>query len=221
MTFKNLKYITLITLFVLTLNSCGVVTKTYVAPDIAHAENYRDTLVQDTTSMANIPWKDLISDSILQNLIEEGLQNNLDLKVAIENINQAKASLVEAKLQFLPSLEGSAKVTRSKTSEAALNLGGVSGINLNTTSYVGQLSSSWELDVWGKLKSNKRSVLASFLKTEAATRAVQTQLISDITESYYNLLALDAQLEITKATLENRKKDQETMKLLKESAIVD
>lgn len=63
--------------------------------------------------------------------------------------------------------------------------------------------------------------MASFLKTEAATRAVQTQLISDIAESYYNLLALDAQLAITKVTLENRKKDQETMKLLKNSAIVD
>jgi NodT family efflux transporter outer membrane factor (OMF) lipoprotein len=221
MKFKALKYIIPIAIFVLTLNSCGVVNKKYVAPDMEYAESYRDTLVQDTMSIADLPLKEIISDTILQNLIEEGLQNNLDLKVAIENINQAKASLVEAKLQFLPSLEGSANVTRSKTSEASLNLGSVSGINLNTTSYVGQLSSSWELDVWGKLRSNKRSVLASFLETEAATKAVQTQLISDIAVSYYNLLAYDAQLKITKATLENRVEDQEIMKLLKESAIVD
>lgn len=221
MKFKKLKYIISITVFVLTLNSCGVVNKKYVTPDVDYAESYRDTIVQDTMTIADLPLKEIISDTILQNLIKEGLQNNLDLKVAIENINQAKASLVEAKLQFLPSLEASANVTRSKTSEAALNLGGVNGINLNTTSYVGQLSSSWELDVWGKLRSNKRSVLAYFLKTEAATRVVQTQLISDIATAYYNLLALDEQLAITQETLENRIGDQESMKYLKESAVVD
>ena len=203
------------------LNSCGVVNKKYVTPDAEFSENYRDTLVTDSTSIATLSWKEMISDDMLQGLIEEGLQNNLDLKTALENINQAKASLVQAKLAFLPSLEGGAQVSRSKTSAAALNFGSVDGINLNTTTYLGQLSSSWELDVWGKLRSNKRSVLASFLKTEAATKAVQTQLISDIAISYYNLLALDAQLAITKETLKNRIGDQETMKYLKESAVVN
>ncbi|GAA3651166.1 TolC family protein [Flavivirga jejuensis] len=203
------------------LNSCGVINKRYVTPDAKFSESYRDTVVQDTTSMATLHWKEIISDSILQELIKEGLQNNLDLKTALENINQAQASLVQAKLSFLPSLEGSAQVSKSKTSQALLNSGSVNGTNINTTSYLGQLSSSWEIDVWGKLRSNKRSVLASFLKTEAATRAVETQLISDIAVAYYNLLALDAQLEITKETLQNRIGDQETMKLLKESAIVD
>ncbi|WP_047247462.1 efflux transporter outer membrane subunit [Maribacter thermophilus] len=221
MKFKSIKYIVPITMTLLLLGSCGVVNKRYTTPDIEFSENYRDTLVQDSTSIATLPWKEMISDTILQGLIEEGLQNNLDLKTALENINQARASLAQAKLSFFPSLEGSAQVTRSKTSEAALNFGGVSGINLNTTTYTGQLSSSWELDVWGKLRSNKRSALASFLKTEAAARAVQTQLISDIAQSYYSLLALDAQLAITKKTLENRIKDQETMKFLKESGVVD
>lgn len=221
MKFKSIKYIVPITMTLLLLGSCGVVNKRYTTPDIEFSENYRDTLVQDSTSIATLPWKEMISDTILQGLIEEGLQNNLDLKTALENINQARASLAQAKLSIFPSLEGSAQVTRSKTSEAALNFGSASGINLNTTTYTGQLSSSWELDVWGKLRSNKRSALASFLKTEAAARAVQTQLISDIAQSYYSLLALDAQLAITKKTLENRIKDQETMKFLKESGVVD
>ncbi|MAU16974.1 MAG: hypothetical protein CMH46_15710 [Muricauda sp.] len=221
MKFKSLKYIVPVAMMLLVLSSCGVVNKRYSTPDVAFSENYRDTLVQDSTSMATLPWKAMISDSILQGLIEEGLQNNLDLRTALENINQAQASLVQAKLAVLPSLEGNAQVTRSKTSEAALNFGGVSGINLNTTTYTGQLSSSWELDVWGKLRSNKRSALASFLKTEAAARAVKTQLISDIAQAYYDLLALDAQLAITQETLENRIKDQEAMKFLKESGVVD
>lgn len=153
MTFKSLKYIIQIAVLVFVLNSCGVVNKKYVTPDIEHAESYRDTIIQDTTTIANLPWKALISDSILQNLIEEGLQNNLDLKVAIENINQAKASLTEARLQFLPSLEGSAQITRSRSSETTSNLGSESSINVNTTSYLGQLSSSWELDVWESYKA--------------------------------------------------------------------
>tara|TARA_R110001583_G_scaffold9198_4_gene43434 strand:- start:364 stop:1815 length:1452 start_codon:yes stop_codon:yes gene_type:complete len=218
---NNLKYIIPIAVIVLLMNSCGVINKRYTTPDSDFSGLYRDTSVNDTTSMATLPWKEIITDSILQNLIEEGLQNNLDLKVAIENINQAKASLVQARLAVLPSLEGSAQVTRSQTSEASLNLASTNGIDLNTTTYLGQLSSSWELDVWGKLRSNKRSVLASFLQTEAATKAVQTQLISDIATAYYNLLALDEQLAITKETLQNRIGDQETMKYLKESAVVD
>ena len=216
MKYKNLKYIIPVALILLIFNSCGVVNKKYITPEANFSENYRDTNTQDTTSMAAVHWKEIISDSILQKLIEEGLQNNLDLKTALENINQANASLTQAKLSFLPSLQGSAQVTKSKSSEAALNLGSINGINLNTTSYLGQLSSSWEADVWGKLRSNKRSALASFLKTEAATKAIQTQLISDIAVSYYNLLTLDAQLKITQKTLENRIGDQETMKLLKD-----
>ncbi|MEO9953724.1 efflux transporter outer membrane subunit [Nonlabens sp.] len=221
MKYRIIRYIIPVTLTLFLFNSCGVVNNKYYTPDINFSENYRDNETQDTISMAAVHWKEIISDSILQKLIEEGLQNNLDLKTALENINQAKASLTQAKLSFLPSLEGSAQVSKSKTSEASLNLGSINGINLSTTSYLGQLSSSWEIDVWGKLKSNKRSALASFLKTEAATKAIQTQLISDISVSYYNLLTLDAQLEITRKTLENRIGDQETMKLLKESAVVD
>ncbi|WP_055444883.1 efflux transporter outer membrane subunit [Lacinutrix himadriensis] len=221
MKYKFLKYSTPFVLIILMLNSCGVVNKKYVTPDVEYTKTYRDIEVQDTTSIATLAWKAIITDSILQGLIEEGLQNNLDLKTAIENINQAQASLTEAKLAFLPSLEGSAQVSKSKTSEASLNFGSTDGINLNTTSYLGQLSSSWELDVWGKLRSNKRSVLASFLKTKAATKAIQTQLISDISISYYNLLALDKQLKITQETLKNRIVDQETMKFLKESAVVN
>ncbi|AFM05794.1 efflux transporter, outer membrane factor lipoprotein, NodT family [Bernardetia litoralis DSM 6794] len=218
---RIVKYIIPFAFILPMLNSCGVVNKNYLTPDVGFSNTYRNTEVLDTTSIAMLHWEEIITDSTLQGLIKEGLQNNLNLKVALENINQAEASLMQAKLSFLPSLYGNIQEGQSKTSQAALNFGNIDGINLTTNSYLGQLSSSWEADIWGKLRSNKRSVLASFLKTEAAARAIQTQLISDIAVSYYNLLALDAQLEITQKTLQNRIRDQETMKFLKESAIVD
>ena len=63
---------------------------------------------------------------------------------------------------------------------------------------------SWEADIWGKIRSNKRAYQASYLQSVAAHQAVKTQLISSIASTYYQLLALDAQLAITKQTIETR-----------------
>jgi multidrug efflux system outer membrane protein len=86
--------------------------------------------------------------------------------------------------------------------------------------YLLGLSSSWEADVWGKLRSTRRAYAASVLQSEAYRRVVLTQLIADIADNYYSLLALDAQLEITRQTVQNRIKDVETMKLLLEGDVV-
>ena len=220
MNFKILKYLGLTLSIFAGITSCKTSQK-YSVPETGYSNNYRDTTVVDTSSMAQMQWQDIISDEVLQSLIEEGLENNLDLKYAIQNIYQAEATLQQAKLSLLPSLDAGVQVTESKSSQAALNFPDGININLRTTTYQASLSTSWELDVWGKLRSSKRAALAAFLRSEASTRAVQTQLIADIASYYYNLLALDEQLRITKETLENRKVDQETMKALKESAVVD
>lgn len=86
--------------------------------------------------------------------------------------------------------------------------------------YLLGLSSSWEADVWGKLRSTRRSYAASVLQSEAYRRVVQTQLIADIADNYYALLALDAQLGITRQTVQNRIRDVEVMKLLLEGDVV-
>jgi len=86
--------------------------------------------------------------------------------------------------------------------------------------YLLGLSSSWEADVWGKLRSTRRSYAAAVLQSEAYRRVVQTQLIADIADNYYALLALDAQLAITQQTVQNRIKDVEVMKLLLEGDVV-
>ena len=86
--------------------------------------------------------------------------------------------------------------------------------------YLLGLSSSWEADVWGKLRSTRRAYAASVLQSEAYRRVVLTQLIADIADNYYSLLALDAQLAITRQTVQNRIQDVETMKLLLEGDVV-
>ncbi|MCD8740840.1 efflux transporter outer membrane subunit [Mucilaginibacter roseus] len=204
------------------ISSC--VTKKYQQPNLNVQTDklYRDTTINDTTSIATVPVEQLFADTVLQGLIKEGVQNNLDLKTAMQRINEAYATVQQTKAAFFPSLSGNATITRNKQSLAGLNFPPefANSFILTTTTHQLGLSTSWEADIWGKLSSSKRSALANFFASDAGKRAVQTQLIANIANNYYSLLALDKQLAITEQTLKNRITDVETMKALKESAIV-
>jgi multidrug efflux system outer membrane protein len=201
------------------LSACSV-TKKYQSPDVQTEGLYRDQVAADSTTMASMPWQSLFADEKLKTLIQKGLEQNVDLKNAIQNILQAQATLKQSKLAFLPTLDANADYTHSKASQAALNFPSGISINTLTNTYRLYLSTSWEADIWGKLSSTKRAALASYLGTDAARKAVQTQLIADIANNYFNLLSLDQQLLITKATLKSRIANVETMKALKEGAVV-
>ncbi|MNS63145.1 Toluene efflux pump outer membrane protein TtgI precursor [compost metagenome] len=181
---------------------------------------YRDQSTTDSTTIADMPWNTVFKDEKLNALIQKGLEQNLNLKNAIENIVQARASLRQSKLAYYPSLQLDANVTHNKQSQAGLNF--PAGININTltTTYKLGVSSSWEIDVWGKLSSSKRAALATYLASDAAKQAVQTQLIADIANNYFLLLSYDESLKITEETLKSRIENVETIKALKEGAIV-
>jgi outer membrane protein, multidrug efflux system len=216
---EHLKYTVIIMLVMAAFYSCKV-AKPYQSPGVNPKPLYRDQNGADTITIASMRWEQLFADTALQSLIHEGLANNLNLKTAIQKIIEAQASLTQAKGAMIPSLSGNISATRSKQSAAALDFP-QGFINTVTNTYQLGLSSSWEADVWGKLKSAKKAALANLLESDAAKRAVQTQLIADITNNYYSLLALDKQLELTKQALEYRKKDVETIKALKEASVVN
>ena len=204
----------------LLLSAC--VTKKYERPVTIKTEDaFRDLKGTDTVTMAKMPWEKLFSDDKLKALIARGLAQNVDLKNAVENMVQAQATLRQAKLGYYPTLSANADVTHNKQSRSALNF--PAGINIRTLTdtYRAFLSTSWEADIWGKLSATKRAALASYLQTDAAKRAVQTQLIADIANAYYNLIALDEQLRITEETVETRIKNIEVVKALKEAAILN
>ncbi|HTD98439.1 MAG TPA: efflux transporter outer membrane subunit [Mucilaginibacter sp.] len=214
------KYILLSLLLAGLIQSCKV-AKPYQQPDLNLNDLYRGQTTSDTTTIANMPWQNLFTDTVLKALILEGLYQNLDLKTAVQKIEEAQAALGQAKGALLPNLSANAGAARSKQSAAALNLAPGTEISTLTTTYQLGLSASWEADIWGKLSSSKRAAYANLLQTDAAKRAIQTRLIADIANNYYNLLALDKELAITTQTLQNRIKDVETMKTLKEAAIVN
>ena len=220
----------LILIIALTFTSC--VTQKYQQPGMtAGGQLYRDTSVgnssmqlnaADTLSFANLAYTDLFGDTVLQNLISEGLRENLDLKIAIERINEASANFYQSRMALLPSLDGKANVSLNKQSIASLNLPPdfIGAYPLTTTTYQASISTSWEADIWGKLKSTKKVAFANLLQSDAAKRAIQTQLVATIATYYYQLLSLDQQLKITEQTLETRIQEVETMKALKESAVI-
>lgn len=167
------------------------------------------------SNLANENWENLFNDPILDSLIAEGLRNNLDLQAAVQRVVAAESNFLQSKAALAPSLSAQAGHTYVKNSEST----SPNGSDHYNASQIA-LQSSWEIDFWGKLSSAKKAAYANYLATDAAQKAVQTRLISNIASVYYTLLALDANLEITKATVKNSAELVETMKALKESGDV-
>ena len=197
--------------------SCKV-TDTYQDPQIEKSRQdnlFRQKTSNDSISTANVAWNQIFTDAKLQTIIKKTIENNLDLKVAVARIQEASAVFKQSKLQNLPSLDGVASITETKNSGAAQ---GGNFIMPDLLVYRLGISTGWEIDVWGRIKSLKRSAYAGFLQTDAAKRAVQTQLVAQAANLYYQLISLDKQLEITKQTIELRKKDVETVEALMDAA---
>ncbi len=213
------RYFLLAAAGLLMVASCKV-SQQYKRPNVTADNLYRDSSATDTNSMANLPWRSLFSDTVLQNLIQEGISNNLNLRTAVLKIAEANATLKEAKAAYFPTLSAGATVTKAKASQSAQTFPAGLGIDLNSTTYQAQLSASWTVNVWGQLSSLKRQAVAQFLESDASKRAVQTALVASIANDYYTLLSYDQQLAITQQTVKNDIQDVETNKSLLKADVV-
>lgn len=177
--------------------------KEYQRPELDLPKQFQTTSFADTSSIADIEWKKFFTDTLLQRLIQQGLTYNHDLLIAIKRIDIAKQQVKQAKLLQLPTVNLQVTGQVNRPSDNSLN-----GLSLN--SFVGKsyvedyqagINLSWEADIWGKIRAQKEVVLTQYLQTTEAAKAVQTQLVSDIAQDYYNLLMLDKQLEISRKNL--------------------
>lgn len=215
---------------ILILVSAGIIAQSCLVakdpqkPDVKAENLYRTEVVaQDTTSMADIAWDKMFTDPVLQQHIKKGLQNNFDIRIAIQNIVAAEASLKQGKAGYFPTLSLGADWTHqemSKNSQIGRVISGTGG-STNTDQYQVTGTFAWEADVWGKIRSNKRAFNAAYLQTIAANQAVKTQVITNIASLYYQLLSLDAQLKVAEKTLINRSESVETILALKDAGSVN
>ncbi len=201
----------------LTMQSCFVAKK-YDAPQVLDEQFYRtDNISQDTTSMGKIAWKDFFTDTYLLGYIDEALVNNIDIRIAIENINAAQAYMRQGKWGYAPTLNLGANYSHNVSSKNTVQGRAAGDTRIKSDLWDGSAQFSWELDVWGKIRSNQKATAAGYLQSVAAHQAVKTQLISTLAQTYYQLLALDQQKIVTQRTIENRQKSLETMVALKDA----
>lgn len=194
----------------LTLSSCGIYNtykpETSVPEQLFGAEvATADLTPADTVAnLAHLSWRQLFTDPQLQTLIEQGLQNNTDLLSAHWRVEEARASLSAARLAYLPSF-------------ALAPQGTVSSFDKGKAAQIYSLpvTSAWEIDVFGRLTNAKRRAKALFAQSKEYELAVKTQLIANMANTYYTLLMLDAQLDISKETEGRWKESVRTMKALK------
>ncbi len=219
MKIQTLSKIAIVLLLSATMQSCFV-AKNYERPEVKTENLYRtDQISKDSTSLADVSWEQLFTDPILQEHIKKGLQNNLDIRIAMQTIAAANANMKQGKAGYFPTFNLGADWTHQELSKNSQFGAILADRSIDQYQFTGNLS--WEADIWGKIRSNKRAANASYLQTIAAQQAVQTQLIASIASTYFQLMALDAQLKVVDSTLGNRAKSIETIKALKDAGNVN
>lgn len=215
----NIKILSvLVSAFVLT--SCMTREK-YERPQETVNENLfrTDLLPKDSVSMASVSWKEIFTDPVLQKHIGKALENNLDVRVALQNISAADSYLKQSKAAYLPTLSAGPNYTFQTQS-----LNTQSGQLMAARKYGNQFDISanlgWELDIWGKLKAQQKAEFANYLGTVAAHQAVKSDLVAAVASAYYQLLTFDDQKKIINETIVLRNKNLETTKALKDAGTV-
>ena len=175
----------------LLLSGCGIYTKYEPVTSVPDQLYGGEVVAEDTASLGNMDWRELFTDPHLQSLIEQGLQNNIDYQSAELRVEEAQATLMSAKLAFLPAF-------------ALAPQGTVSSFDTHkaTQAYSLPVTASWELDVFGRMRNAKKQSKALYAQSQDYRQAVRTQLIASIAKTYNTLLMLDEQLAISRQTEE-------------------
>jgi len=187
-------------LLLICLESCRMQHE-YQRPEVPLPAAFTDNT--DTSSIADLKWDQFFTDPTLKVLIQKGITYNYDLQIALTHISAAREQVKQAKTLQLPQVDLQATGQIDRASDNSLN--GITATDFLHQSYIADynvnLGVSWEADVWGKLRMQKKATIAQYLQSSEAAQAIQTRVISDIAQGYYNLLMLDEQLTIAKNNL--------------------
>ena len=193
----------MVSILITTLISCSV-SKDIETPKDALPENFRNASVsKDTTSIADLEWKNFFTEKDIIKLIDSAVVRNNDLQIATKNIEIAQYRFTQSKWNNVPQVNLGVNASTSNPSDNSFtgkNLGQALGQN-HINDFTAGATLSWEADIWGKIKNQKKGAYAEYLQSEEVKKALQTTIVANVSKGYYNLLMLDAQLEIAKQTL--------------------
>jgi multidrug efflux system outer membrane protein len=168
----------------------------YKRPPAGPPDVFRsDTQAGATNSFADLPWWQVFHDEALQELIRAALTNNYDLRIATTRVEQAHAIEMEARSQFFPAVGyvgGASRGKNAANGTPSFN----NGVTENTFLLAGE--ATWELDLWGRIRRLNESARAQYFATEEARHDVTISVISQVAQAYFQLMALDDDLKISR-----------------------
>jgi outer membrane protein, multidrug efflux system len=181
---------------------------------------------KDTINTSNIKWKDFFKDKNLINLIDVALKNNQELLITLQEIEIAKNDIRMKKGKLLPSVvlgagAGVEKVgtfTSQGAGDASAEITPGNIVPEDLQDYKIAAYAHWEVDIWKKLRNSKKAAISRYLSTIEGKNFVITSLIGEVANSYYELVALDNQLEIVRQNIELQSSALEIVKIQKEAA---
>lgn len=189
-------------------------------------ENY--TTKVDSTNTANINWKEFFNDKYLISLIDTAIKNNYDVLTTFQEIEIASNKVKQRNGLLLPNVSLGANVGVDKVGRYTSNGAGDASTEMTPGQIVPEVlpnitfgfQTSWEADIWAKLRNSKKASFTRYLETVEGKNLVITSLIAEIASSYYELLSLDNQLSIIEQTIAIQKNALEIVKVQKEAAVV-
>jgi outer membrane protein, multidrug efflux system len=181
--------------FLLLFAGCAV-GPDYKRPAVNAPQNFRGDTTGLTNSLGDMPWWELFRDETLQALVRSALTNNYDVRIAAARVEQARAILAENRAGYFPQVtyQGAAGVGKNAQEGTAFP-----GVRQNQW-YEAIGNVSWEIDLWGRIRRLNESARAQFLATAEARTNVMLSLITTVAADYFQLLALDQELQIARDT---------------------
>ncbi|RNI27956.1 efflux transporter outer membrane subunit [Rufibacter immobilis] len=215
-----------ITLVTLTYSACSVPTLVQKSENKIVPAHY--TNAQDTTNAAQVPWKNFFADPFLTALIDTALQRNQELNITLQEIEIARNEVRIRKGEYLPSVglragagvDKVARFTNIGALEATTDIEPGKEMPEPLQDYLVGAYATWEVDVWHKLRNARKSAVNRYLASVEGKNFMVTNLISEIAEAYYELLALDTQLAIVRQNIDIQSNVLKIVRLQKEAARV-
>jgi multidrug efflux system outer membrane protein len=206
--------------------SCKIPAITQPVENKSVPKSYADNL--DTTNTASVQWRNFFTDKNLVDLIDTALKNNQELMITLQEIEMAKNDITFRQGQLSPTVglragAGVEKVGRY-TSQGAGDASTEIAPGKETPDPLTDLTvaayANWEVDIWKKLHNAKKAAVTRYLSSVEGKSFVLTNLIAEVANSYYELLALDNQLEVVKQNIQLQKNALEIIKIQKEASRV-
>lgn len=225
MNFRKFYLLTVTVSFFFVWQSCTTPRLAALPGDAGIPGEYSNS-VEDTTNSGEISWRNFFSDTCLVSLIDTALKNNKELKIALQEIEIARSDVRSSKAFLLPRVDAGAGIGVEKVGRYTSQGAGDASTDIIPgkevpdvlPDYNAGFTASWEIDIWHKLHNANKAAINRFLSSVQGRNFVSTNLINEIANDYYELLALDNQLDIVRKTIVLQKKALEIVKVQKQAA---